>query len=68
MDACPAHPRRVGFWPLIMCLTALLTLEPGLLLVGLSLALSALALTWIVMLAKFLLLDALARHPSTGLS
>ena len=67
MDACAVHlRRRLPFWTLVIALTAVITLEPALFLVGLSLALSAVTLTWIVMLAKLLLVDALARDPSAS--
>jgi len=51
--------RRAPFWLLLVGATIFLSLEPSLFLVVLALALSALTLTWIVLLARFLVFDAL---------
>ena len=50
--------RAPFFWLLLSTATVLLTLEPALFLVLLALALSGVAVTWIVLLAKMLLLEA----------
>ena len=47
---------------LLIGATVFLSFEPSLFLVVLALGLSALTLTWIVLLARFLLLDAFARR------
>jgi hypothetical protein len=50
----------------VFAATLFLSLEPGFFLVVLSLGLSALALTWILMLGRLLILDALARRHDGG--
>ncbi len=55
----PSPRRRTSFWLLVAGLAAFLSLEPGFFLVALAVALSLLTVTWIVMLIRVLLLDAL---------
>lgn len=54
----PGGRRARFFWVLLITATVLLTLEPALFLVLLALALSAIAVTWIVLLARMLVLEA----------
>ena len=63
MPPCqPAARRGAAFWLLLIGATVFLSLEPGLFLVVLAVSLAALALTWTVLLARLLLLDALSAH------
>ncbi len=59
----PRPRRRRSFWLVLIGTTACLTVDPALCLVVLAVGLSALALTWIVMLARLLLVDALLGEP-----
>ncbi len=52
--------RRPWFWLLVASSTVFMTLEPSLFLVIVALALSLLALCWIVLLVRLLVSDALA--------
>ena len=61
---CPAVPRRRLFWWLLIPLAPLFTFEPGLTLVLTAIGLSALAFVWIVLLIRFLIVDALGTAPS----
>ncbi len=62
MGPCRQVARRGGFfWFLVAGTTVFLTVEPALFLVLLALALSGLALFWILLVARFLVLDALSR-------
>jgi hypothetical protein len=57
--------RRPWFWLLLAGTAVFMSLEPSLFLVALALGLSALALFWVLLLARLLLVDALgytARH------
>jgi threonine/homoserine/homoserine lactone efflux protein len=58
-SAARAHP--LVFWSAVLGLTVVLTLEPGLFLVGLALALSGVTLVWIALLIHALLADWRAR-------
>ena len=63
MEPCrQVAPRRVFFWLLVAASTVFLTIEPALFLVGLALALSGVTLFWILLLVRFLVLDALSGH------
>lgn len=53
--------RRSAYWLVVAAATVLFTLEPSFSLVLAALGLSALALTWIVMLVALLIQDALRR-------
>jgi len=64
MPPCrPAVRHGVVFWLVLTGATLLMSLEPGLFLVVLALALSGVTLVWLVMLARLLLFDALAIPP-----
>jgi len=54
--------RGVSFWLLVAFTTVFISLEPGFFLVVLAVGLSALTITWIMMLARLLILDAWARR------
>jgi cell division protein FtsL len=49
--------RSVSYWLLVLAATAFLSAEPALFLVLLALGHSALALVWIVMLARLLVIE-----------
>ena len=55
----PAGHRGGLFWSVVAGATIFLSLEPALFLVLLALALSAVAVTWMVLLLRLLILDAL---------
>ena len=57
--ASPAIQRRASFWLLMIGTTIFLSIEPALFLVVLAVGLSALAVWWILLMARMLLLDAL---------
>lgn len=60
MEPCRQVARRGGFfWCLVAGTTVFLTLEPALFLVLLALALSGIALFWILLVVRFLVLEAL---------
>jgi hypothetical protein len=61
-----ARRRGMRFWLLVLGLTVFLTLEPALFLVVLALGLSALTLTWILILVRFLILDVVRGTPSAA--
>jgi hypothetical protein len=54
--------RRPSFWLVLLGTTAFLVLDPALFLVVVALALSGVALLWIVMLAHALIVGALDQH------
>lgn len=60
----PTRSRRgASFWMLVVVATIFMSLEPGLFLVTLALGLSLLAVVWIGLLARLLLLDAFGAPP-----
>ena len=61
----PRARHRPLFWAVLIGTTAFLSIDPALFLVVAALALSALAVTSIVMLVHVLLVDALAGRPDT---
>lgn len=60
MEPCRQAARHgTFFWCVVAGTTVFLTLEPGLFLVLLALALSGVALFWILLVVRFLVLEAL---------
>jgi hypothetical protein len=63
MQPCRPARRRPWFWLLVAGIVVFMSLEPSLFLVALALGLSVLALFWILLLARLLVLDALRALP-----
>jgi hypothetical protein len=55
----PVARHGASFWILLAGMTLFLTVEPGLFLVVLALGLSGLAVAWIAMLTRMLVMDAM---------